>query len=194
MNLDSIDNYLSESKKNEFAQIADEAYFLTEHLKETYPDYENWFYQKQVAGCLDKIRNIFFVRNEKGEMVAISCVKKDEEEKKICTLFVNPEYRKHGLGSLLLESSIQFLETTTPLITFEEDKLDMFEGIIKKYNWELTEIVPDIYNKGAREFCFNGQLTDRDYKQELVQAFRNLKQAATEQLKPHEKLGRLAKK
>ena len=70
----------------------------------------------------------------------------------------------------------------------------MFEEIIKKYDWELTEIVPDIYNNGVREFCFNGRLTDRDYKQELVQAFRNLRRVANEQLEPYEKLGKLAKK
>ena len=54
--------------------------------------------------------------------------------------------------------------------------------IIKKYDWKLTEIADDVYNKGAREFCFNGQLTKRDYRQELLETLRNLKKIADEKL------------
>ncbi|MBE6154195.1 MAG: GNAT family N-acetyltransferase [Firmicutes bacterium] len=39
-------------------------------------------------------------------------MKKDEKEKKICTLFVSDEYRKQGLGSLLFEEL-----NNTPIIT-----------------------------------------------------------------------------
>ena len=55
----------------------------------------------------------------------------------------------------MFEESMKFLETTKPLVTFTEDKLPMFENIVTKYNWELTEIVDGIYNDGIREFCFN---------------------------------------
>ena len=106
-------------------------------------------YDRQIKGCLTSNRNIIFIKNEEGKIIALSCLKK-EEERKICTFFVSDEYRKQGLGSLSFEESMKFLETTKPLVTFTEDKLPMFEKIVTKYNWELTEIVDGIYNDGIR--------------------------------------------
>ena len=119
-------------------------------------------------------------------------MKKDDEECKICTLYVNPNYRMSGVGSLLLEESIKFLETTKPLITFTEDKLPMFAKIIEKYNWELTEIVDGIYNKGIREFCFNGQLSKRNYRQELLEILRKLSKIANKELEQNDSLDKLS--
>lgn len=192
MKVDNIKNYLSEELKEDFIKIIDEVYSITEHLNETYPGYRDWFFEKQVKGCYTPNRNILFIKNDDGEIIALSCLKKDEEEKKICTLFVNPNYRKHGIGSLLFEESMKFLETTKPLVTFTEDKLPMFEKIVSKYNWELTEIVDGIYNDGVRELCFNGQLSKRDYKQELLQLLKNLKKVASNTIDPTDTLNKIA--
>ena len=192
MTIDDIKNYLSEDKKDEFIRIINEVYEMTEHLNSTYPGYKEWFFGKQVKGCRTPSRNIIFIKSETGELAGISCLKKDEEEKKICTLFVNPDYRIHGIASLLLEESMKFLETTKPLVTFTKDKLDMFAKIIKKYEWQLTEIVEGIYNNGVREFCFNGQLTKRDYRQELLEILRNLRNVANEKLEPTDTLDKIS--
>jgi len=159
MKVDTIKNYLSEDKKNEFTEIINQIYKMTEHLNSTYPGYHEWFFNKQVKGCYTKTRNILFVKNGDGEIVAVSCLKKEAEEKKICTLFVDPKYRMHGLGIILLEESMKYLETTKPLATFSEDKLPMLSKIIEEYDWQLTEIADGIYNKGVRELCYNGKLT-----------------------------------
>lgn len=87
------------------------------------------------------------------------CLKKDEEEQKICTLYVSDKYRGLGLGTALIEESMRWLGTTKPLITFADYKLEMFRPIIDKYGWELTEIVTGIYNDKSQELCFNGTLT-----------------------------------
>ena len=182
MKIDNIKNYISETNQESFMKLADEIYKLTIHLNGTYPGYKEWFYDKQIKGCLTPNRNIIFIKNEEGKIIALSCLKKDEEEKKICTLFVSDEYRKLGLGSLLFEESMKFLETTKPLVSFAEDKLPMFEKMITKYNWELTEIVDGIYNDGIREFCFNGQLTNRNYKEELIEILKKIRDKAKTEL------------
>ncbi len=115
-------------------------------------------------------------------------------KKKICTIFVDFNYRKHGVGSLLLEESIKFLETTKPLITFSEDKLSMFAKIIEKYDWQLTEIVNSVYNDGVKEYCFNGQLTNKDYSQELLIILKELKKVAMEKLESTDTLNKISKK
>ena len=93
--------------------------------------------------------------------------KKDASEKKICTLFVAKEYRNQGLGSLLIEEAMKYLETDKPLITISENKLPMFKNLITKYNWDLTEIALSLYSENEKEFCFNGKLTIIDYKKSL---------------------------
>ena len=50
-------------------------------------------------------------------------------------IICSDEYRKLGLGSLLFEESMKFLETTKPLVTFTEDKLPMFEDIKIALSW-----------------------------------------------------------
>ena len=59
----------------------------------------------------------------------------------------------------MVEASMGFLETTKPLITLADYKLPMFQPIIDKYGWELTEVVEGLYNDKAKELCFNGTLT-----------------------------------
>ena len=83
MIIDDIKNYLSEDKKDEFIKIINEVYGMTEHLNSTYPGYKDWFFDKQVNGCYTPSRDIIFVKSETGELAGISCLKKDEEEKKI---------------------------------------------------------------------------------------------------------------
>ena len=89
----------------------------------------------------------------------MACLKKDKEEKKICTLYVSDQCRTHHLGTRMVEASMDFLETTKPLITLADYKLPMFQPIIDKYGWELTEIVTGLYNGSGKELCFNGTLT-----------------------------------
>lgn len=191
MKIDNIKNYISETNQESFMKLADEIYELTIHLNGTYPGYKEWFYDKQIKGCLTPNRNIIFVKNEEGKIIALSCLKKDDEEKKICTLFVSDEYRKLGLGSLLLEESMKFLETTKPLVSFTEDKLPMFEKIVTKYNWELTEIVDGIYNDGIRELCFNGQLTNRKYREELIEILKKIRDKAKTELQDNDTIEKI---
>ena len=159
MIIDSIKNYLSDDKKEEFIKIINHIYEMTEHLNSSYPGYKEWFFDKQVKGCYTPNRNIIFIRTNTDEIAGFSCLKKDEEEKKICTLYVNSKYSDDGIGSLLFEKSMKYLETTKPLATFTEDKLAIFKKIIEKYDWQLTEVADGIYNKGVKELCYNGRLT-----------------------------------
>jgi len=154
--LDNICNYINSEKT--FLRVAEEIYLLTQHLNETYPGYKDWFYNKQIKGCLISNRNIIFVRNSEGKIIGISSLKKSKQEKKICTLFVLEPYRNKGVKDLLLEESFSYLETDKPLITINEENLGIFQKTIEDYNWKLVEVVEGIYRRNNREFCFNGRI------------------------------------
>lgn len=74
-------------------------------------------------------------------------------------MFVKEEYRAIGIGTKLLTSSMEFLETTKPFITIRDYNLSLFKPFINKYNWELVEVVTGIYGDNTKEFCYNGKLT-----------------------------------
>lgn len=154
--------YLSECKKilaeNEFDNLVNKIYNLTYNLNSSYPDYKKWFFEKLIKNIGNKKREIIFITDKNNDVIAMSALKNENNEKKICTLYIKENFRSLGFGSKLIEQSFKFLETTKPLITFSEEKLPMFNGFIKKYNWELYE-KNDSYGNTYSELCYNGFLT-----------------------------------
>ena len=154
--IESIKNYI---ETEEFLSLADQIYNLTKHLNNSYPNYKDWFYNKQLKESLSPNRNILFVRNKNNQVVGVASLKNTKEEKKLCTLYIKKEYRNQKITTELIKESFEYLETTRPLITFSENKLSMFENIINKYNWELIQIEENIYTNDNREYCYNGRLS-----------------------------------
>jgi GNAT superfamily N-acetyltransferase len=154
MKVDSIKNY----KGEQFKIIVSEIYELTKDMEKIYPGYKDWFYNKQVEESKTKHRNIFFIRDSQNKIITVASIKTTPVEKKLCTIFVAKEHRGQGLGKMILETSSKYLKTSKPFITINEEYLPLFEPIIKKYSWELLEIVDNAYKDGMREYCYNGKL------------------------------------
>ena len=139
-----------------FVKIVSNAYNITDDACTSYLNYFKWYWEKVVPNILKGTRDVIIV-TVNGEMAGVTIVKKEDKERKLCTIFVIPEYRDRKITTKLLEESFAFLETTTPLVTISEDKLDMFQGIIKKYNWKETQVLPKgYYNDTYKEIVFNG--------------------------------------
>lgn len=154
-------------------ELATKIYVITDFICDDYPKHKEWYFTKQLpATIIGDERNILFVRNPENdnEIISMACLKRDEEEQKICTLYVSDKCRGLGIGKAIVEESMRWLGTTKPLITLADYKLEMFKSIINKYGWELTEIVSGLYNNRSQELCFNGSLTknnDETLKQQL---------------------------
>ena len=154
--IESLKDYLN---KEEFQKLVKSIYKITDFITEDYPDYK----EKQLDGVLNGERNILFVRNplNSKEIIAVASLKKSKNEKKICTLYVKDKYRNRGIGGALVEVSMNWLETRNPMITFSAYKLIMFNKLINKYNWQLTEVRE---NNDICELCFNGKILSRNLK------------------------------
>ncbi len=161
INIESLKSYIGKLNDKEFMDLATKIYDITDFICEDYPNYKEWYFKKQLPRIFTPNGEILFARSEedKDKILAMSCLKSDEEEKKICTLYVSNQVRGQHLGTRMVEASMQFLGTTKPLITLADYKLPMFQPIIEKYDWELTEIVSGLYSDRAKELCFNGTLT-----------------------------------
>ncbi len=147
--------------KQDLLLICEKLYGMTDFICEDYPKHKSWFYQKHMPETFnqDSGRDIIFVYDKQKNIYGTSFIKEDDEEKKICTLFVDEKARGIGVGTKLVEKSMEILDTTKPMITIAEYKLPMFKGLIEKYGWEKTEEVTGLYNDRYKELVYNGFLT-----------------------------------
>lgn len=160
--LKDYDGVLSEEK---FMELATNVYMITDFICEDYPAHREWYFEKTLpATRTGDSRNILFIRNpqDKDEIIAMACLKREPDEKKICTMYVSDQHRGLRLGTTLVEESLHWLGTTKPMITMADYKLDMFRPMIDKYGWDLTEVIRGKYNDKYEELCFNGTLTDNN--------------------------------
>ena len=148
-------------------RLIDEVLLISMQVKNDYPDYKNWFLNKQVTGLYDNTRNII-VAHIDGKLVGFTSLKKTDSEKKICTFYVEKRFRKNQIGSKLVEKSIEYLETEKPLITIPMDKLNEFIKIGNKYNWKVTDIIENLYRINNPEVIVNGNLIETDLLTENV--------------------------
>lgn len=181
-NIESLKSYIGKVTEEEFRLLATKIYIITDFICEDYPKHKEWYFKKQLPATIkSEKRNILFVRNpeDENEIIAMACLKKDEEEQKICTLYVSDKCRGLKIGSAIIEESMKWLGTKKPLITLADYKLEMFRPIINKYGWELTEIASGLYNEKAKELCFNGTLTkmeetlEQQLQKRLVRVLKN---------------------
>ena len=142
---------LSTMRDKNFSRAANEIYLLTDYNKLQYPEYYKWYYQTNIPRILDgEGEAIFYL--DGFQIVGLSMLKKTDEEAKICTFFIDEEYRKRGYSSLLLEDSFGYLGTESPIITIPENRLDEFSKIIEAYGWVPTETTDKYYSP---EVVFN---------------------------------------
>ena len=129
---------------------------VTLPVKEDYPEYKDWFLNKQVKGISLDRDIIFAVYN--NEIVGVSSIKGDSIEKKICTLYVKKCFRRNSIGTKLVKLSCMELETDKPLITISSNKLYDYRKIILERDWECNEVIDNLYKFDSDEYVFNGSL------------------------------------
>lgn len=157
-NIQFLSSYKQKLSDDEFNCLVEKIYDFTAFINKSYPMHKQWFFEKLIPNIGNGTREVLFITDSEDNVVALSALKNEETEKKICTLCVDENFRGLGLGSMLIESSMEFLDTTKPLITFSENKLHTFQKFIDKYQWKLYEKV-DIYENGNLELCYNGCLS-----------------------------------
>lgn len=138
---------LSSMKDINFSTAVNELYKITDYNKMQYQNYYKWFYLKNIPRIINKEGEIIFYLD--GFIVSGLIVLKNTDEKKICTLLINEEYRNKGISSLLLEESFKILNTDKPIITIPLKRLDEFKSIINNYNWDLSYITNEYLSKEA---------------------------------------------
>lgn len=157
--VENIVNTIEYSDEDDLITLLASIYGFTSNNANYYPNYKEWFYEKLVKGIPTNERTILFIRNKiDNKILGISFLKHDNEENKICSLYVDPNYRNLGFGSMLLSESMRILKTTKPFITISNTNISYFTPFIIKYDWDLLEVKDNYYKEDTQELCFNGTL------------------------------------
>lgn len=126
-------------------------------LRKNYPNFRDWYNNKVVDGILKGEREIL-IKEVDGEIAAISILKTCDE-KKICSFVVMPSFRKMGIGTELLQKSMEILETRNPMITVSSENILEFRPFLDKFGFKQCEELTGYYLKNSSEYVFNGYLS-----------------------------------
>lgn len=132
---------------------------LTE-LNQFYPRFQEW-YQKvleEMKNSSDKRQILLKIKGinpTKAQLMGFCIIKNSPEEKKICTIYINPQFRKKGYATELINKAIGKLGIQKPLFTINEKLDPSFQKIIQKFKWELTDKKKGMYIPDSTEYIYN---------------------------------------
>ena len=131
---------------------------LAETIVNYYPCYTDWLNNKFFYGLKSgQMHRGYVFATDNKVLTGMALLKKDAKEKKICCLFVKPEYRNQGIATNLVKQSIILLQTDMPLVTISEQNLSMFLPLFKNFGFKITETKCGIYKQGVKEYYFNSK-------------------------------------
>lgn len=165
MEVESLRGYLY-TNEIEFMNIALKLFDMSKIIGDDYFDYKGWFFNKHLKNIIyGADRDILFVRDIDNfdKIIGLVSLKKDNIESKICTLYVLEDYRGVGIGEMLVDEAIKFLDTNKPLITIIDYKINLFLPFIEKYDWTISNVFPKSDNYDINEFVFNKKLNYKEF-------------------------------
>jgi hypothetical protein len=123
-----------------------------------YPEFQSWFYETLVPGINRGQRRLFIAYNCVGWIGGVVIAKRTAAERKLCTVWVSPSWRRHGIAKQLTTDALNWLGTDKPLFTVAEDRVWQFHGLLDAWDFGRPIRVPHLYRKGVSELVFNGTL------------------------------------
>ena len=123
-------------------------------IKENYPDYDSWIENTVSVGIINGTRKIRVLYNEKT-IAGLTILKNTPEEKKLCSLFITPEYRGESWMYSLFKDATDILETNSPAITIPSSIIKRYNGLIFSNKWKVTSKIDSRYSKNIIEYGFN---------------------------------------
>ena len=127
------------------------------HLEDTYPGFRAWFYGK-VGSPHSREERATFVQKRNGRICGIAIAKRSFAERKLCTLWVQPEARTSGIAAELGAQAFEWLGTRKPLFTVPEERIPEFRTLLNRWDFQVQQTLIGYYRPERAEYVFNGQL------------------------------------
>jgi GNAT superfamily N-acetyltransferase len=127
-------------------------------LEADYPDFDGWYWNTVVPEARHgEIRRIHFVERDQ-QIAGVYIAKRSLTERKLCNVWVAPEWERSGMGVRLMLDAMQWMGTSTPLASVSEARMPQFADIMTRLGYVLTQVLDGYYRPGSREFVYNGAL------------------------------------
>ena len=117
-----------------------------------YPGFNDWV--NKVVQELTARRRSFILAKSQNKIVGISILKHYKEENKLCTFWVNPEFRRRHIASELLTRSLNSFEGKEPIITIPESRMGEFDFLIKRRDFVYRKVNYGLYHENMKEYFF----------------------------------------
>ena len=132
-----------------------QVYSLTQAVEKSYPHYKNWYENVFLSGLKRGERGMILAF-EKEQLLGCALIKNVPQEKKLCTLFVHPDFRGQGIGEKLLHIVIDELGQK-PLTSVSEKNIPFIKSLFNKFHFRLSALKKDAYQSGVNEYFFNDE-------------------------------------
>jgi len=118
-----------------------------------YPGFQAWFEGKVLPGIHSGERSILTAYH-KNKIAGISVLKKGKIENKICTFYVDVNYRRNGIGDLMMKHCLDEFNSM-PLITVSEELIDRYSGLLSRFGFGVPFVWLSAYRDSVPEYVFD---------------------------------------
>jgi hypothetical protein len=122
-------------------------------LSADYPHLQSWYLTKVVPGIRLGTRHM--IRLERDGQLAGLGIAKAEDELKICTVRIAPNFAGRGMGVRLFDGLLHWLGVDDPHLTVTEQRMPLFERIFDWYGFQQTSVRSGVYRPCIHEFGYN---------------------------------------
>ena len=139
-------DYYQEHKK-----LYDDIFKLTQSIGGIYPNYRDWYYNTFLED-LKRGNRSYAIATHHTIIAGCCLMKHTSDEKKICTLFVGPQYRRQGIGSDLVRSALTELGPH-PFLTVSDGQLSTFVPFLSRFGFQMKKL-PKVKTCDPQEALF----------------------------------------
>lgn len=127
-------------------------------LSSDYPGIDKWYLNKVVPGIRSGTRFLYTVQRD-HRLVGLG-IAKAEDELKLCTVRVAPDYVGRGIGIRVFDGLLTWLGTDRPHLSVTDYRKPMFDKIFDWYGFEQTSKVLGVYTPHSAEFGYNNVILE----------------------------------
>ena len=134
-----------------------EAMSVLASVSHLYPNFDAWLTFRFIRGLGCGERKAI-IAHDGNNLLGVSLLKLTEEEKKICTLFVNEKARRTcsdmKVGTNLMKRSLDLLNSGEISITVCSERHEELMPLLHNFSFEKTHEINKLYRDDSSEFFY----------------------------------------
>jgi ribosomal protein S18 acetylase RimI-like enzyme len=110
---------------------------LLQPISEIYNNFDQWYWDTFVTGLSEGNRSAYVLMDSQA-ISGILLLKHDLVERKVCTLWVDPNFRRRGIASLLMSHALSIMPPGKIGLSVSDGSLGQFCNILNEFDFVLT--------------------------------------------------------